>query len=290
MNDTKRTPQLYLLPKIHKGITPPPGRPIISANGCPTEKISEFVDHFLNPTCKNLKSYVKDTTHFLKLIYDLGDLPNNCILVTMDVSSLYTNIPIDEGIEAAKLALMKHRSMPNIKPRNDSLIGLLSLVLKKNNFQFNGVNYLQIGGTAMGTKVAPSFAITYMGNFEEKHVYTYTQQPLMYLRYIDDIFIIWQHGVNDLTKFIDHMNSASPHIKFTTEKSYNQIAFLDSLVKIQGNKISTTLYTKPTDSHNYLVYDSAHPKKCKDSIPYSQFLRVRKICTTNDNFDKNIVE
>ena len=115
----------------------------------------------------------------------------------------------------------------------------------------------------MGTKVAPSFAITYMGDFEEKHVYTYAHQPLMYLRYIDDIFIIWQHGENELLKFTTHMNSASPHITFTTEKSYNEISFLDSLVKIQGNKIITTLYTKPTDSHNYLVYDSAHPQRCK---------------------------
>ena len=160
MRDTQKTPQFYLLPKIHKGTTPPPGRPIISANGCPTEKISEFVDHFLNPTCKNLKSFVKDTTHFLKLIHDIGQLPPNCILVTMDVSSLYTNIPIDEGNEAVREALNKHRPTPYIKPTNNSLIQLLGLVLKKNNFQFNGINFLQIGGTAMGTKVAPSFAIT----------------------------------------------------------------------------------------------------------------------------------
>ena len=44
-----KTPNMYFLSKIHKGITPPPGRPIVSANGCPTEKISNFVDHFLNP-------------------------------------------------------------------------------------------------------------------------------------------------------------------------------------------------------------------------------------------------
>ena len=62
------TPQMYLLPKIHKGVTPPPGRPIISANGCPTERISEFVDHFLNPSCQELRSYLKDTTHFLKIL------------------------------------------------------------------------------------------------------------------------------------------------------------------------------------------------------------------------------
>ena len=126
LHDTKRTPQLYLLPKIHKGIIPPPGRQIISANGSSKEKKSEFVDHFLNLTCQNLKSFVRDTTLFLKLVHDLGNLRNNWILVTIDVSSLYTNIPIDEGIKAAKQALMKYRNMPNIKPRNDSLIGLVS--------------------------------------------------------------------------------------------------------------------------------------------------------------------
>jgi hypothetical protein len=64
--------RFYLLPKIHKGITPPPGRPVVASNGSPTEKISQFVDHFLNPTTQTIKLYVKDTTHFLSLINDLG--------------------------------------------------------------------------------------------------------------------------------------------------------------------------------------------------------------------------
>ena len=252
LEDTHRTSQLYLLPKIHKNILPPPGRPIISANGCPTERISQFVDHFLNPTNKLLRSYVRDTTHFLKLMSDLGDLPNDCILVTMDVSSLYTNIPNDEGLQAAMQTLMEHRPAPNIKPTNLSLIKMLEMVLKMNNFQFNGVNFLQVGGTAMGTKVAPSYAVNYMGSFENKHVYTYSKQPLLYLRYIDDIFIIWQHGVTELDSFIEHMNSCSEHIKFTVEKSTEQIAFLDTLVKLDRGQILTDLYSKPTDSHNYL--------------------------------------
>ena len=248
------------------------------------------MDHFLNPTCKNLRSFVKDKTHFLQIIADIQQLPPNCTLVTMDVSSLYTNIPTDEGLEACKVALNKYRNTLNIKPSNDSLIKLLGLVLKRNNFQFNGINYLQVGGTAMGTKVAPSFAITYMGDFEEKHVYTYRLKPLIYLRYIDDIFIIWQHGDEELEHFFQHMNSCSPHIKFTTETSKETIPFLDTSVIIQGTNIMTTLYTKPTDSHDYLYYDSAHPQRCKDSIPYSQFLRVRRICTVNSDFDKNTIE
>ena len=60
-DNTCRTSQLYLLPKIHKNKDNPPGRPIMSANGSPTEKISQFVDHFLNPTVSELQSYVKDT-------------------------------------------------------------------------------------------------------------------------------------------------------------------------------------------------------------------------------------
>ena len=289
MYDTYRTPQLYLLPKIHKGLNPPPGRPIISANGCPTENISQFVDFFLNPTCLTLPSFVKDTTHFLRLINDLGTLPDNCILVTMDVSSLYTNIPNIEGLTAARIALDTARPQANIKPTNASLIKLLELVLTKNNFQFNGVNFLQVGGTAMGTKVAPSFAVTYMGSFEREHVYTYRLKPIIYLRYIDDIFIIWPHGPDELEQFTAHMNSCSTHIKFTTEKSSSEIPFLDTLVRLDNGHLTTDLYTKPTDSHNYLYYNSSHPQRCKDSIPYSQFLRIRRICSDNKDFDKHVL-
>lgn len=71
----------------------------------------------------------------------------------MDVSSLYTNIPNDEGIAASLESFMKNRNERE-KPSLESLGSLLNLVLKCNNFQFDGSNYLQVGGTAMGTRVA----------------------------------------------------------------------------------------------------------------------------------------
>jgi len=69
-------------------------------------------------------------------------------------------------------------------------------------------------------------------------------------------------------------------IKFTKEVSMNKVKFLDTIVKINpdNNIVKTDLYCNSTDSHSYLLYNSAHPKKCKQSIPYSQFLRVRRIC------------
>ena len=87
-----RTPHFYILPKIHKkGV---PGRPILSANGCPTEKISGFIDTHLIKYVENISYYIKDTTHFLQILdQHSATLPKESILVTLDVSSLYTNIP-----------------------------------------------------------------------------------------------------------------------------------------------------------------------------------------------------
>ena len=97
--------RFYILPKIHKSKDNPPGRPIVSATSHPTEHISQFVDAHLNPLVPKLPSYIKDTTHFLRKLDDLKELPPGSLLVTLDVSSLYTNIPHKEGIEACRKAL-----------------------------------------------------------------------------------------------------------------------------------------------------------------------------------------
>ena len=82
-----RTPQLYLLPKIHKQDNP--GRPIISGCGGPTVKLSQYADHLLKPLLKHIPSYVQDTTDFLRRIFSLNqDLPDNIIFITLDVKSL----------------------------------------------------------------------------------------------------------------------------------------------------------------------------------------------------------
>ena len=88
--------RFYILPKIHKPGNP--GRPIVSSNSHPTERISHFVDYHLQPLVQKLPSFVKDD--FLNKLLTIGNLPANSLLVTLDVSSLYTNIPHNEGINA----------------------------------------------------------------------------------------------------------------------------------------------------------------------------------------------
>ena len=99
-NSDPKAGRFYILPKIHKQGNP--GCPIISSNGHPTDRISEFVDYYLKSLVQSIPSYIKDTAHFLLQLEQMGPLPDNAILVTLDDSSLYTNIPHNEGIEACR--------------------------------------------------------------------------------------------------------------------------------------------------------------------------------------------
>ena len=138
-----------LLPKFHKENNP--GRPIVSANGHPTEKISEFIDFHLRPFVENLPSQMKDTTDYLKKMENLT-IQENTTLVTMDVTSLYMNIPHDDGIAACS-KIWEQRTIQ--EPPTECLVEMLTLVLKNNNFTFDGNHYLQINGTAMEAKWHP---------------------------------------------------------------------------------------------------------------------------------------
>ena len=124
---------------------------------------------------------MKDTTDFINGIRCLGKLSKTSSLSVMDVVSLYTKIPIAEAIAAVGEFLNRHRQ-GNLNASNQSLCELLEAVLTMNCFQFNGENYIQIGGTAMGTKVVPSLANIFMAAFEEKYVYTYHKPPVFFGR------------------------------------------------------------------------------------------------------------
>ena len=142
----------------------------------------------------------------------------------------------------------------------------------------------------MGTRVAPTYANLFMSDFEEKHVYSYPKQPFVWLRFIDDIFFIWQHGQEELNDFIEHLNGVHETIKFTCETSHTSVNFLDTVISIREDRtLKTSLYVKPTDSASYLHYMSAHPRHCIKGIPYGQFLRIRRIRSDDDDFFEHCI-
>ena len=101
--------------------------------------------------------------------------------------------------------------------------------------------------------------------------------PSIQLRLIDDIFGIWSGNEQELQNWVTFLNDSHDTIKFTLEHSRENIPFLDTMVYIENNKVKTKLYKKPTDNKQYLHYNSEHPMHVKNSIPYAQALRYRRI-------------
>ena len=106
--DIGRTQQFYLLLKIHKDLHNSPGRPVVSGSGGPTEKISHFVDHFMGPLIPLSDTYIRDSTHLINILNKFI-MPPGMLLCTLDITSLYTNIPHNEGIQSTKESLAIHR-------------------------------------------------------------------------------------------------------------------------------------------------------------------------------------
>ena len=183
------------------------------------------------------------------------------------MTSLYTNIPINE----AKIAAAK---APSNTPTNQQLLLLLDLILKLNIFTFSTgteiLYYLQTIGIAMGTKAAVAIANIFMHFFEDKYIFQNQNllKPLLYKRFIDDIFMIWTHTRRELDNFIQYLNQVHPTIKFTANVSNTSIDFLDTTVHLFERKLRTELYTKPTNAQAYLLRTSYHPKHIFNSLPY----------------------
>lgn len=155
-----------------------------------------------------------------------------------------------------------------------------------NTFKFKNQHYHQVQGTAMGTKMAPSYANIFMGVLEQKMLQTTDLQPSIWLRYIDDIFAIYRASEDEVHEHINHLNEFHPTIKFTSEISRYSINFLDVTVfRNQDNTIGTKLFVKPTNTGQYLNAYSFHPKHQINSIAYSQAIWMRLICSKLEDFD-----
>ena len=111
------------------------------------------------------------------------------------------------------------------------------------------------------------------------------KKPWLWWRHIDDIFMIRQQGEDELKTFLEKLNNFYPSIKFTSEYSREKVNYLDVQFIPWGGKLITDLYIKKTDSYQYLDPLSCHLCHCSKSIPYSQALRVNRICSENVSFD-----
>ena len=167
---------------------------------------------------------------------------------------------------------------------------LAKLVITSNYFTFNGKIYLQKQGTAMGTRMAPNYAIIFMHSVEKEILKNAKIKPRIWHHFIDDVFIIWTYGKEKLEEFLNYINGVHETIKFTAEYSTTKVAFLDTFVYKLNERLASKVYHKKTDDKMYLHYSSAHPRSQKDAVPYSLFIRCKRICTEDRYFFMEVQE
>ena len=270
-------PQIYGLPKIHKeGL---PLRPIVSAIGSPTYRLAKSLARILTPLAGKTSSFVKNSTDFAKHIREI-QLEEEDRMISFDVVSLFTKVPVAGAIDAISALLGKDNSFEDLTaiPARD-ICNLTELCLRSTYFQFQDRFFEQVDGAAMGSPLSPVVANLYMEAFETKALELAPLQPKMWIRYVDDTFVLWPHGEEELSAFHNHLNSINHSIQFTCEKeSEGTLPFLDVELKRMGEKVSTGVYRKPTHTNRYIHFSSHHHPRIKIGVVQCLKRRADTIC------------
>ncbi|CAF4824088.1 unnamed protein product, partial [Rotaria magnacalcarata] len=160
---------------------------------------------------------------------------------------------------------------------------LLNLSIRDAPFRFQNKIYKQIDGVAMGNPLAPIIADLWMQKIEEKLNRYTTNKPMIWLRYVDDIFCVFTISKEKIFEFRTRINKWHKNLHFTLKlESDNSIAFLDVLVTQEQDKLTTSLYRKPTHAGLYMLWDSSQNRRYKLSLIKTLVIRIYRICSSKE--------
>ena len=278
--------RLYGLPKTHKMTNlsqVPPFRPICSSVGAYNHKLAKYLARILQPLLPDEYS-VKDTFSFVSEIQ--AATISESYMVSFDVVSLFTNVPLEECIS---LAVDKILESKQLKMSRKNLEKLFRFCTSQTHFLFNGIYYDQIDGVCMGSPLGPVLANLFMAVREKEWIENCENSGLLlYKRYVDDIFCCFQNEQNAVL-FLNYLNDRHPNIKFTLEKESDGIlSFLDVKVAKSLVGFTTTTHVKPTNIGLLTNFASFVPFSYKIGLVKTLFDRALKICSCPSLLDLDI--
>ena len=317
--------QFYVLPKIHKcqsildqishdcqdymHVSFPndlKGRPINGDVNSVTQGLSKLLDKILKPLVTHSKTYIKDEFDFLRKFP--RKVPPDTRIVCFDVTSLYTSIPTDLGIEALDYWYDRLSSLIDKRFTKSFILESVRFILENNFFQFNSVMWHQCCGTAMGKSFAPPYACLTMSYLEEtvlipkllpRHFDDDTCKLLIeiFLRYIDDNIIGLPLSIT-IETFLGLLNSMNPSIQYTASApiprhidriNFNCTNFLAiKVLQDPQGWIKFDVYYKETNAHDYLAFNSHHPEHTRTNIPYVLAKRIIVITSEDTWVERNL--
>ena len=278
---------MYGLPKVHKANCPM--RPICSAVGSSTYEISKYLAKILQPAAKNSNGTdLKDTFQFVQLINGVNI--SNHVMVTFDVQSLFTNVPLAETINICMDRLYRCDGIEPPELPEHVLKQLIELCVKDNVFVFNGKVYSQIDGVAMGNRLGPILANVFMAHLEETGMVNSEDFPSFYGRYVDDAFCLFE-SIEQANRFLEYINQLHPSIKFDmTAESDGKITFLDTSISHSDTHSTADLSThiKEQDKGLFYHFSSFIPDRYKMNKISSLLYRAYHIASDMFIFHRDL--
>ena len=279
--------RLYGLPKIHKppvdGL--PKYRPIISQIGSPTYAIAKFLLPFIQPFATN-EHTVRDTFHFVSM---LDGKDHRLIMASLDVESLFTNIPLDETIEIVTKKVFARKRKVDGLSRTD-FRRLLKLSTKGTVFYFSGHYYRQKDGVAMGSPLGPVLANAFLCHYETNWLEECPLSfvPVFYARYVDDIFVLLR-SKDHIAPLARYMSSKHKNIRFTFEEEINNVLpFLDVNVFRDADRFSSTVHRKDTFSGVYSHFESFMPDTYQKGLISTLLYRAHVISSSYKSLHEEV--
>ena len=226
---------------------------------------------------------LKNSAEMVKTLKDC-QLDETDILISFDVTALFTSVPVDKSLDIIKGRLEEDNKLRERTTLTAMQVtDLLSVCLKTTYFQYDNTIYTQIEGAAMGSPVSPIVANLFMEWFETHAINTFQYNITIWRRYVDDTIVALCDSL--VEDFTNHINSIHPAIKFTREEEENMsIAMLDAKIRrnITG-KLQFTVYRKPTHTDQYLQFTSNQPLQHKLGVIRTLHHRCNMICSTEED-------
>ncbi|BHF60786.1 hypothetical protein SprV_0100375200 [Sparganum proliferum] len=269
--------RFYGLPKVHKdGV---PLRPIVSLKGTPTYGLAKWLFRRLKFLTAESDITVSSSAQFLEKLKGVSLHPND-VMVSFDVTSLFTSIPQDLAIEIIELLLQSKYDETENRLGHAQILQLLKLCLRT-YFTFDGTVYEQVQGTPMGLPISGFIAEAVLQRLESM-VFQH-HKPKFWARYVDDTFVIIER--DQVLTFQEHLNVVFPDIQFTMEEEENnQLAFLDVLVcRKDCGGLKTKVFRKATNTMQVLNFNSNHPISHKRSCVRTLYRLVETHCSEAEN-------
>ena len=268
-------PRMRGLPKTHKpGV---PMRPITSGIGSAPHRLAKHLAKPLTSALGKISdSHLKNSTDLLQKLREVDFSDKQ--LVSFDVKSLFTNVPIDGAISAVEKVLEKISESELPVNKKDFMV-LVEMCVNFGSFSFNECTYRQHEGLPMGSPLSCVAACLFMEVLESEEYSKIIPTGSKWYRYVDDCLVVL-HKDTDLDILLDRMNNVHDKIQFTIEKeSNNSLPFLDTVVIRAANDVKFKVYRKPTNKDDFIHYRSAHDERTKSGVVIGFYLRALRICS-----------